>query len=100
MDDFTHVEHVVELSSAELAGLERAIAPRVPGGELERGDAVVAAFDVDCLRSGAGYELACEPEAFAELLAFVSDADVRLQGGLDEDLDAAINAVLAAAGDP
>lgn len=99
MEEFPADPVVVVLSAAELAGLERAIAPRVPGGELELGDAVIATFDIDCLHTGAGYELTCEPEGFVELLTFVTEADVRLQGGLDDDLDAAIDAVLAAADD-
>lgn len=88
---------VVGLSAAQLAGLERAIPPGPPGGELALGDAVIARFDIDCLASGPGYELVCEPDGFAALVAFVNDAAVRVQGGLDEDLDEAIEAITEAA---
>lgn len=90
---------VIELSAAELAGLERAIPPGPPGGELALGDAVIATFDIDCLPAGSGYELICEPDGFQALVEFVSDGAVRLQGGLDEDLDDAIDKITAAAED-
>lgn len=89
--------HVVTVSAAQLAGLERAIPPGPPGGELAPGDAVVSAFDIECRGAGSSYELVCEPDGFHALVAFVNDPDVRVQGGLDEDLDDAINTVLEAA---
>lgn len=88
---------VVQLTASELAGLERTIPPGPPGGELAAGDAVVSAFDIDLRAIGPDYELVCEPAGFRALVAHVDDVGVRVQGGLDEDLDEAITKVLEAA---
>ena len=87
---------VIDLSADELAGVERAIGQRVPGGELELGDAAVSAFEVDCIEVGGGYELVCDSGALAALATFADDPAVRLQAGLDEDLDAALTLIDAA----